>query len=1167
MEVTVLDTGDLPASTIISFHSGSVRRHAQKIEKGKAISLSYASSSEPVRVDLMSQVGSHTFDMVPGQDVYDVPISKGGVGGSEVRLKFQIREARPSRMQTGNAGCLVKETGNASESSGFVPHSPASPTSKLQTALMMRNYLDSHDVLRQMQDLLQDMVTHRPEDPIEYMIHWLEDIVVEGEFPTTRAADTTVQCAVPPTVVPTTAPAAGELPLQGIGPEDLEEEGIDEEDIVDLPPPAAHIPSQKFSITEQACAPCNMGTEHQEKVIPKDDMQKARLKEVLQQCWMFQSHDAESIDTVVDAMAEKVVDPDVQLITQGDHGDVMWVIEEGILECFAFVEGENKSLKVCKRGDVFGELALLYNCPRAASVVSRERCVLWELDRATFKAICYEAARLAVPEYDGFAAPQSTAYLKASTSPLADAGPVRWKHAVRRREGVSAEASRFDACTWVPPFYEKTAEERRQLSDIIRTSHDTKLHMLFGNVNKETFEKIVDAMCLKAIAKGENVIEQGDVGDFFYIVKSGDFDIFIRKGEEAPKKVFQAGVGFAFGELALLYNAPRSATITACIESEVWSLDRAAFRNLVVTSAEAQFKARVEFLNGVDVLQVLNGNERAVLAEVLEEEEFEDDEAVLEQGERDDKMFILQTGKAVACIRGEQGEVEVMHYSRGDYFGEIALLSGQPRKASVYAVGSCTCLYISRQTFLRVLGPLTSLLERNINKYERYQDAIAHADEELEPHQRSAHGDPHPNKDDEEFEGGVAFATSKKVINRKRERPPENIGALSPGKKVDHELLSETPPETLADKVAQDLKNPVLVNPAQEFVVAESQMMLFGGLVADQKFTYDKLLHVRTKAPVVEKGEEDNFAWQGLTKLKHATEISVICQKGQKSSFDPTPNQDNFFVHHAESVSVYGVADGHGPFGHLVSFRLVQTLPCFLVRSRHFGKDWEAAFREAFLSVQSDLLNFCGSQGVNIEASGSTCSVVLLEEQTVHIATIGDSRVMLGSWNRRDSRMIHCTRDHKPDLPEERTRLQACGSEVREIEPGNHRIYLPGSDFPGLTMSRAFGDTACAGVLCEPEYHKILMQPTDQWYCILASDGIWEFLAGEEVCSMTAKKLRLKGPWETLNFLISASRKRWSYCCGNYCDDITAILVQWNAPESQESRKNHSLTVRRPRPT
>ena len=59
---------------------------------------------------------------------------------------------------------------------------------------------------------------------------------------------------------------------------------------------------------------------------------------------------------------------------------------------------------------------------------------------------------------------------------------------------------------------------------------------------------------------------------------------------------------------------------------------------------------------------------------------------------------------------------------KGEYFGEIALLSGQPRKASVYAVGKATCFYITRPTFKRILGPLQSFLETNMDKYAKYQD-------------------------------------------------------------------------------------------------------------------------------------------------------------------------------------------------------------------------------------------------------------------------------------------------------------------------------------------------------------------------------------------------------------------------------------------------------------
>jgi len=978
MEVTVIETGDLPSSTVISFHTGSIRRHAP-MELNKEINLSYVSGTEPVRVDLMSQIGSHTFDMVQGQDTYEVPIASADpISRSEegVRLKFQIREAP---VEGTEAKAVAKDVGaDETESQG-------SPSRKLQTALVMRNYLDSHGILRQMQELLQSMIDSRPEDPMEYMIQYLEDVCRDS---------------------------------QALEVEPVELGTIVKED----PSPTSDDPQQE---KRQAAA--------EETVAQEDDA----------------GSDDES-------------------------------------------EGEDS--------------------PEPAPLPSH----------------CAKS----------------------------------------RRTGVSAEAMKDDDSSWTPPVYPKSPEERQQLSDIIRTSHDSKLHMLFGTVSKETFEHIIDAMDLKAIAQGESVIKQGAVGDYFYIVKSGDFDIIVKKGEDPPKKVFEAGVGFAFGELALLYNADRSATITATVASEVWCLDRTAFRNLVVRSSQAQHNMFVDFLNGVDLFQVLNGSECASLAEVLEEEEFEDDEAIVEQGEKDDKMFILRRGKAVACIRGEQGEVEVMQYSPGDFFGEIALLSGEPRKASIYAVGDVSCLYISRPTFLRVLGPLQSLLERSIDKYEKYQTAIAaaaaEADQENPEVPECARG--HGGGEEDHFDGGALQTNKAKVVHRKRERQHvDKASEMKVDKKVVSEMAAEEgEPASLADKVAQDFKNAALVTPTEQFALKDSLMMMYGGVVPDQKFKMDKAIHVNSVASAVMKGDEELYSWSGPTKLKSPTDIGVICQKGQKSASDPTPNQDNFFVHSVGAVTMYGVCDGHGPFGHLVSFRLVQTLPYFLTKSEHFVKEWDLALKQAFSDAQKDLVEFCAAQNINIEASGAAGTVLVLEEQTVHIAFIGDARIMLGSYNRRDSRLIFCTQDHKPDLPDEKARLEAAGSEVREIEPGNHRIYLPGSNFPGLTMSRAFGDTACGGVLREPEYHKYLMQPNDQWYAIVASDGVWEFMEGEEVCNLTSKKLRLKGPTETLHFLVNASRKRWDYCCGDYCDDITAVLVQWNTSDSKDSKNNHSLTVKRP---
>jgi serine/threonine protein phosphatase PrpC len=321
----------------------------------------------------------------------------------------------------------------------------------------------------------------------------------------------------------------------------------------------------------------------------------------------------------------------------------------------------------------------------------------------------------------------------------------------------------------------------------------------------------------------------------------------------------------------------------------------------------------------------------------------------------------------------------------------------------------------------------------------------------------------------------------------------------------------------------------------------------------------------RTEAVPETDGLEDTYKWNGSSWLKGSTQMAVLCQKGQKSASDPTPNQDNYFALHVGSVGIYGVCDGHGPFGHLVSFRLVQTLPHFITTNSNFKTDWEKTLKEAFVNAQAELLSFCEREGINVEASGAAGSVLVFEGPSIHVAHIGDAGAMVGCWNRHNSRLILGTKDHKPQLPAERERLEAAGSEVRQVDEDSYRIYLPGTTFPGLTMSRAFGDTACQGVIQEPEYQQIFMQPEDEYYAIIASDGIWEFIDYEKALELSAKKLRLKGPAETVKFLTDASRKRWSAYCGDYCDDITVVLVQWNVnAKNSDTSSNYTCCIQRP---
>lgn len=103
-------------------------------------------------------------------------------------------------------------------------------------------------------------------------------------------------------------------------------------------------------------------------------------------------------------MDERRVKPGDEIIKQGEEGDVLYVVESGVLSCFRLFAGKQEPtfLKKYQPGEAFGELALLYNAPRAATIIADTDAVLWSLDRNTFNHIVKEAASKKREKYEKF---------------------------------------------------------------------------------------------------------------------------------------------------------------------------------------------------------------------------------------------------------------------------------------------------------------------------------------------------------------------------------------------------------------------------------------------------------------------------------------------------------------------------------------------------------------------------------------------------------------------------------------------------------------------------------------------------------------------------------------------------------------------------------------------
>lgn len=296
------------------------------------------------------------------------------------------------------------------------------------------------------------------------------------------------------------------------------------------------------------------------------------------------------------------------------------------------------------------------------------------------------------------------------------------KYNLARRGSVSAESLKPQTGSNPERIIIPKSDEAK-----IRIASAISNNLLFRNLEKDQKSEVVDAMFEKAVPKGTSIIRQGEEGDNFYVVDEGLFEVYVN-----GKKVVEIGPGGSFGELALMYNTPRAATVTAALDSILWAVDRVTFRRIIMDNTFQKRKLYESFLKTVPILQSLSAAEVTKVADALEPVSFDDEDIIIEEGDVGDGFYIILSGEARVLKRVQDGEgaeeedeqIEVNRLHKGDYFGELALLTDKPRAATVTAVGPTECVCLDTKAFIRLLGPCVDILKRNAANYRRYQAAL-----------------------------------------------------------------------------------------------------------------------------------------------------------------------------------------------------------------------------------------------------------------------------------------------------------------------------------------------------------------------------------------------------------------------------------------------------------
>ncbi|TDH02479.1 hypothetical protein EPR50_G00173060 [Perca flavescens] len=306
---------------------------------------------------------------------------------------------------------------------------------------------------------------------------------------------------------------------------------------------------------------------------------------------------------------------------------------------------------------------------------------------------------------------------EAVQTPAAPDEPQRMK-----RQAISAEPTAIDP-SQLTDVTLKSYDKNKESSELIQRAlmdNDFMKHLEHGQILT-----IMDCMHPTSLTKGCCVIQEGDDGSTVYVLEEGMVEV-----TKQGKKLCTIGPAKVFGELAILYNCTRTATVTALTDIKLWAIDRQGFQTIMMRTGLIKHSQYMDFLRSVPSFQSLPEDILSKLADVLEETHYSDCDYIIRQGATGDTFFIISEGQVKVSQQDSPGDEQVIvkTLAKGDWFGEQALKGEDVRTASVTAVGDVTCLVIDRELFKQLIGGLDDVNNKQYDSDEVKANVQAEAD-------------------------------------------------------------------------------------------------------------------------------------------------------------------------------------------------------------------------------------------------------------------------------------------------------------------------------------------------------------------------------------------------------------------------------------------------------
>ena len=252
-----------------------------------------------------------------------------------------------------------------------------------------------------------------------------------------------------------------------------------------------------------------------------------------------------------------------------------------------------------------------------------------------------------------------------------------------------------------PPSIDRSEEDEKLILKAL------KKNFFLRDKTKREMKRLVKCFEECSHQKGEQFINQGDNGDYFYVLKNGGVR-FVVDGVTVSKA---NKPGVSFGEMSLLFTSPRAASVVTTEDSDFFRVGQRDFRFIMQRQTQSAGEDKFNLLEGVNFLKDVSPFDLKRLGAAMTPHLFGPDTILERKGDPGKRFWIIQEGQ-VEVLDKEIGSTryEDDTLGAGDHFGSRALATDEPREATFRSLTSGVAFTIDRETFEKVLGSMTALV-------------------------------------------------------------------------------------------------------------------------------------------------------------------------------------------------------------------------------------------------------------------------------------------------------------------------------------------------------------------------------------------------------------------------------------------------------------------------